>query len=145
MGFFDLVKNFIKSQITKAEKDNVLVSAIHVIMTENLGWRPKKVQFGFDTHEMEYTKADSPLTELDIKAERVGNKLYLTFEGELKRGGALGLLLEKVFDVDLEKEVKYHLALDLSEFVNDSLEVINEQKLIDILTSYINKIEARFR
>lgn len=143
MGLFDKVMDFINKQRIKAEKDNVLVSAINQIMQEDLGWRPKRLSFGVDKHELEYYKPDSPLSELDIEAERSGGKLYLKFEGELKFGGALGDLLEDLFDVDLEKEIKYHIVLNLSDFVNDNLELINEEELRRILVSYVASIEER--
>ena len=116
MGLLDKVADFLKKQMVTAQKDNVLVGAIHYIMVEELGWKPKKVHFGADEHEMEYTKLDSPLKELEIEAHRVGSKLYLTFEGELRKGGMLHDVLDALFDVDLN-EIKYHLSLDMHEFV----------------------------
>ena len=125
-----------------AEKDNVLVTAIHHIMQE-LGWTPKKIEFGADEHEMEYIKPDSPLKELEIEAKRIGSKLYLEFEGELKRGGMLHEILDTLFDIELGKEIKYHLVLNLHEFVTDDLKIINEDKLRDLIVEYIRKIEER--
>jgi len=144
MGLFDKVMDFIKKQMVTAEKDNVLVTAIHYIV-QDLGWIPKKVKFSADEHEMEYVKPDSPLKELEIEAKRVGSKLYLEFEGELKKGGFLHELLDEFFDVELGKEVKYHLVLNLHEFVTDDLKLENEDKLREIIAEYIGKIEEKAR
>lgn len=143
MGLWDRIKDFFKKQAIIAQKDNVLAMAIHYIITEELKWYPKKVHFGSDKHEMEYVKPNSPLNELEIKAERVGNKLYLKFEGELKRGGTLGSLLEMAFDIELDREIEHHIVLNLSDFVNDNLEIINENELRNIIKSYIEKIEEK--
>ncbi|RLI85496.1 MAG: hypothetical protein DRO98_06850 [Archaeoglobales archaeon] len=144
MGLFDKVMDFIRKQMVTAEKDNVLVTAINYIV-QDFGWTPKKIKFGADEHEMEYVKPDSPLKELEIEAKRVGSKLYLEFEGELKRGGFLHELLDEFFDIELGKEVKYHLVLNLHEFVTDDLKLRNEDKLREIIADYIDKIEEKAR
>ncbi len=141
MGLLDKIINFLKNQAIIAQKDNVLITAIHYILVEELNWKPKKVNFGSDKHEMEYVKLGSPLSELEIEAERVGDKLYLKFEGELKKGGALSNFLEFVFDIDLDREIKHHIVLNLSDFVTDDLEIKNEDELRRIIKSYIEKIE----
>ena len=144
MGLFDKVMDFIRKRMITAEKDNVLVSAIHYIIQE-LGWTPKKIRFGADEHELEYVKLDSPLKELEIEAKRVGSKLYIEFEGELKRGGMLHEILDTFFDVELGKEVRYHLVLDLHDFVTDDLKLKNEEKLRRILAKHIRKLEEKAR
>jgi hypothetical protein len=144
MGLLDKITDFLKRQMITAQKDNVLVGAIHCIVTEELGWKPKKVHFGADEHEMEYTKPDSPLKELEIEAKRVGGKLYLKFEGELKKGGMLHDILDALFDVELN-EIEYHLVLDMHEFVTDDLKIVNEDKLREVIKDYILKIEAKAR
>ena len=141
MGLFDKVMDFLKKQMVTAEKDNVLVVAIHHIVTE-LGWTPKEIKFGADEHKMEYVKPDSPLKELEIEAKRIGGKLYLEFEGELKKGGMLHEILDEIFDIDVG-EVKHRLVLDLHEFVTDDLRIINEDRLREVVESYIRKIEEK--
>ncbi|MCS7203240.1 MAG: hypothetical protein NZ809_02145 [Thermodesulfovibrio sp.] len=139
------VKTFLKEQSIKAEKDNVLVAAIHEIMVEDLGWKPKKIGFGSDSHELEYTKATSPFHELEIKATRFGEKLYLEFEGEVKKGGAFGEVFESIFDIDLDKEYKLKTELNLSDYVTDELEVINEERLSQLLKNFIGLLESKVK
>jgi hypothetical protein len=69
----------------------------------------------------------------------------LEFEGELKKGGFLHELLDEFFDIELGKEVKYHLVLNLHEFVTDDLKLKNEDKLREIIAEYIGKIEEKAR
>ena len=145
MGLFDKVMDFIKKQMVTAEKDNVLVGAIHYIMTEELRWIPKNVKFGTDEHEMEYIKPDSPLKELEIEARRVGSRLYLEFEGELKKGGMLHEILDAFFDIEMGNEIKYHLVLNLHDFVTDDLRIINEDRLKEIIEDYVDKLEMKAR
>jgi hypothetical protein len=137
--------DFIKKQMVTGEKDNVLVGAILYIMTEELGWIPKNVKFGDDDHEIEYVKPDSPLKELEIEAKRIGSKLYLEFEGELKKGGMLHEILDAFFDIELGKEIRYHLVLNLHDFVTDDLKLINEDRLREIIKDYVEKLEEKAR
>jgi len=142
MKLFEKVKSFVKKELTRAQKDNVLVTAIHHIMVDELGWVSKKIAFGIDTHEMEYRtrKQGSILKELEIEANRIGGKLYIKFEGEKK--GAFYDIMDDFFDADVG-EIKYHLVLDMNEFVDDGLNLINEDKLVRIVCDYIHKIEDR--
>lgn len=140
MKLFEKVRSFVKKELTRAQKDNVLVTAIHHIMVDELGWVSKKIAFGIDIHEMEYRKPGSLLKELEIEANRIRSKLYIKFEGEKK--GAFYDIMDEIFDVDAG-EIKYHLVLDMDEFVDDGLNLINEDELVRIVSDYIHKIEDR--
>lgn len=140
MKLFEKVRSSVKKELTRAQKDNVLVTAIHHIMVDELGWVSKKIAFGIDIHEMEYRKPGSLLKELEIEANRIRSKLYIKFEGEKK--GAFSDIMDEIFDVDAG-EIKYHLVLDMDEFVDDGLNLINVDELVRIVSDYIHKIEDR--
>ena len=129
MELLEKILSFIKNQNATAEKDNVLITAIHY-MIEDLGWTAKKVKFGADEHELEYVNPNSPLKDLEIEAKRIGKTLYLKFEGE-------------IFDNLLNKadEVEYHISLNLDEFVTDDLKLINDDRLKKIIRDYIKMLE----
>ena len=130
MELLEKILSFIKNQNATAEKDNVLITAIHY-MIEDLGWTAKKVRFGADEHELEYINPNSPLKELEIEARRIGKTLYLKFDGEIFND-----LLNKA------DEVEYHISLNLGEFVTDDLKLINDDKLKRIIRDYIMMLEG---
>ncbi|AEH44219.1 hypothetical protein Thein_0336 [Thermodesulfatator indicus DSM 15286] len=43
MGLFDGLLDFIRNYAVKAQKDDVLFTAIHRILTEELGWESKNL------------------------------------------------------------------------------------------------------
>ena len=131
MELLEKILSFIKNQDVTAEKDNVLITAIHYII-EDLGWTAKKVKFGADEHELKYINPKSPLKDLEIEAIRIETTLYLKFVGE-------------VFDNLLNKtdEVEYHLSLNLDEFVTNDLKLINDDRLKKIIKDYIKMLEER--
>jgi hypothetical protein len=131
MELLEKILSFIKNQNTTAEKDNVLITAIHY-MIEDIGWTAKKVKFGADEHELEYINPKSPLKDLEIEAKRIGKTLYLKFEGE-------------IFDNLLNKadEVEYHISLNLDEFVTNDLRLINEDRLKRIIREYVKMLEEK--
>jgi hypothetical protein len=140
MKLFEKVKGFVKSEMIKAQKDNVLVTAIHQIMVDELGWVSRKIEFGTDRHEMEYRKPGSQLKELEIEANRIRSRLYIKFEGEKR--GTFNDIMDGIFDVDAG-EIRYHLVLDIDKFVDEGLNLINEDELVRIVSDHVHRIEDR--
>ncbi|MBA5942552.1 MAG: hypothetical protein H0M93_04425 [Methanophagales archaeon] len=83
MKLFEKVRSSVKKKLTRAQKDNVLVTAIHHIMVDDI--------------------------------------------------------MDEIFDVDAG-EIKYHLVLDMDEFVDDGLNLINEDELVRIVSDYSQRL-----
>jgi len=142
MGIFDKIKKFIEKQYTLSQKDDVLFSAIHYILTEDLGWIPEKFKMEGDEHEAEYYNPSSPIGKLEIEAKRIGGKFFLELEAETFKGEFMEDLLERFvgFEVDFDKKLKVYW--DLDHFVDDSLNLINEEELKYKLEDLISKLES---
>ncbi|HID26342.1 MAG TPA: hypothetical protein EYP22_00610 [Methanosarcinales archaeon] len=141
MGLLDKVMKYIEKTMKTAEKDNILIVAIHEIVQEE-GWIPTKTYFGADEHEMEYKKSGSPLKKLEIEAERVGNSLKIEFEGKKHKSSGISGLIEDALDLD-EKELHAHL--DLHRYVTDDMQIINESELREFVKSHIELLERHAR
>jgi len=142
MGLLDKVKEFIQKQITLSKKDDVLFLAVHQILTEDLGWQVKSFKMEGDAHEASYWHPQSPIHELEVEAERRGDKFVLKLEAETLHGEAVEDLLESFgFDIDLDEEIK--VVFDLDRFVTDDLQLINEEELRIHLISFIRELERR--
>ena len=131
----------------ESRKDNVLAMIIHGIVTQELGWEPKRVHIGGDVHELAYQRPGSPLRELVIKLTRRGDRLVMEFEGGPRLSPLeefVDELVKQLLGIELD-EVKRRMVLELDHYVDDDLRPRNVEELRQLLARVIGVLEEAAR
>ncbi len=113
-------------------KDRYLAVAIHQVMGE-YGWKGIEKHFGAD-YKIIYIKSDSPLEKIELRAHKLGNHLDVKFLGFTPKKG----LMDRMFDFNVREIPK---EFPLNNYISDDMELMNEQRLRNILGVVIRELE----
>lgn len=127
MSLSGSISDFFNKDPVRKDKDNVLIVSIF-FLTQERGWISVKRNFGVDDHFVEYKGVGG--AKLTTTAIRNGKKFDITFEGFGTGAGA-------------SSQVKDKICLDMDQFVDDKLQIINEELLRVKINSLLQSIENR--
>ncbi len=124
----------VKKEFTKkAGKDKYLMVAINQII-EDYGWVIVENHFAENYFNFIYRKQNSFLEKIEIKAYYVGNHLDMSFIGYTGKKS----LMSKIFDFNVIETTK---RFDLNKYVSDEMEVLNKERLRNIISVVIKELE----
>ncbi len=118
---------------TSSSKDKYLIVALHQLM-EEYGCKGIEKHFGSVKHHVIYTKPDSSLDKIELKANVSGHHMDVDFLGYTPEKS----LLDKVFDFNVRVIRK---SFEIDKYVSNDLKIMNEQNLRNTIIIVIKNLE----